>query len=251
MAYTPHLVSVQAVRKPLVQTWEGSFNFPISGGGHAIKTNPTNIEFSKTGSYGWAFWAKFDGDETVYRQIITLGTLSSNGYRIVKDYVGGRNILSFQENKNFSVDQFYYPLGFDVTQWHHIAVTWRGNSSSSVSTYCYINGRWITSKAASITWSGAVAATTPLTIGYDWADHTIGGKINDIGFFNNLLYPDDVFNIMYKRAFYGATSRWLCETNIETIVDSIGSNHLTKYNAAGYSTENQSWSRTRKFVTRS
>lgn len=242
MAYTPQLVRIASYSRPLKQTWNGSFNFPISGGGHAEKNSPTNITFSKTGSYAWSFWIKFDVDEDVYRQIILLGSLNSNGYRIVKDRVGGLNTIGIQEvSSSFSVDRWYYPTGFDITQWHHILITWVGNSSSSVSTYCYINGIWTTTKANSITWANAVASTGKLTFGYDFSDHTIGGNINDIAFYNRIVYPNEVFDIMQRRSFTNPVGLWRCEDGA-TIVDSTSNtNNLTYYNGADFQDVDQSY----------
>lgn len=243
MTYTPQLVSVSAMRKPLGQTWTGSLNIPIVGGTHGQKDNPTGISFSKTGSYGWAFWVKFDADDDVYRQIIMFGTLGTNGYRIVKDQVSTRNVICFQEaSANYTADKWYYPQGFDITRWHHIAITWRGTSSTAVSTSCYINGIWTTSKSNSITWANAVATSTPLIVGYDWADHTIGGNINDIGFYNQVLTADNVYDIMHRRGFGGAVGWWKCEDGSgTTLTDSIAGNNLTLYNSAAFQEENQSW----------
>ncbi len=247
MAYSPPLVSTPSFRKPTSKTWAGSYMFPISGGGHAQINNPTNISFSKTGSYAWAFWIKFDADDDVYRQIITLGSLSTDGYRIVKDRVSGRNVICLQDVDAFTADRWYYPLGFDITKWHHITITWKGNSSSSVSTSCYINGRQMTTKSSSITWASAVATSTPLIFGYDWADHTIGGNINDIVYFDRQIYPSEIFDLMNKRSFTVPVGYWPCDSDQGlNIIDSIEQNNLTAYSGTIFQSTNQSYTGTRQ-----
>lgn len=251
MTYTPQLISMRVVNKPCTKAFGGSVALPISGGGLASKSGPTGISFSKTGSYGWSFWIKFDADDNVYKQVILLGTLGTSGYRIVKDQAAGRNVICLQEvTTNYTVDRWYYPRGFDVTKWHHIVITWVGNSASSVTSYCFINGLQITSKNSSITWSNAVAHTGTVYLGYEWADHTLGGSICDVGFFTKLLYPDDVYRIMYRRVFEDAVSRWKCDDLTgNKLADSIGVNIMTMYNTAALQTNNPGWSYTRTRVT--
>lgn len=246
MTYTPELVLAEKYERPSYQVWTGSLYLPIAGGGYAKNSLPLGISFSKTGSYSWSFWIKFNLNDLVYKQIIKLGTVGSNGYRIVRDVTDGRNLICLQEMSTYSAERWYYPVGFDVTQWHNIVITWVGNSNSSVTAYCYINGIQIISKYSSITWSNAVQASGPLYFGDEWSDHTIDGHINEIAFYNKLIYPNDVFDSMYRRIFTNPIARWNCEVNlgkkiVEDEVGLDGSNDMSLFSNYSFDLENQSW----------
>lgn len=241
MAYTPELVYVGNYKKNRFKTWSGSVYMSIANGGYGKISTPNNITFSKTGSYGWFFWVKFDTDDSVYRQIIKLGTPGENGYRIVKDKSGGNNVISLQEmSSSYTSDSWRYPSGFDVTSWHNVCITWKGNSATSVSSNCFINGVQINTKSSSITWANAIDTSSPLYIGDEWADHTIGGYINDIAFFQKKHTGNSVFKLINTDSFAGAVSVYRCfDLSGSELSDRTELNNMPIYGGAELGIVNQ------------
>lgn len=241
MGYVPTLVKNKYYRKPKHMVWPGSLLLPESAGGHGQSSGQP--AFNKLSPAGWMFNVKFANDDSRVNNIIRIGTNGSDGYKIVKEKRIGQNVITFQEIKAYSAAVRYYPRDFDVTQFHHVTVTWVPASASSVTIYIYINGILLTRVNANITWSNAVNNDSPTIIfGSDYFAETLSGHINDIAYFNQRIYPDDIFMAKNHRIFRNASHLWECgERQGDVLYDSIGDKHLTLYNSAELTDINQGW----------
>lgn len=244
MAYIPELVKLQNYRKLRKQTWLGSLLLPGNNTGLARIFNPSNMGFSKTKSYTIAYNAWFETQDSRVHTLVRLGTNSKDGYRIVKSINAGRNTINFQELKSFSTTSWIIPANIDITKPHSYVVTWRGNSTSSVTMLLYIDGIEIRTRASSINWSLAVGTDSPsvFTIGTENNTENAYCNINDVVYSEEFSYPDDIFLIKNRRKYKKAKHLWKLDENGGTrAIDSIGQNHLTLSGLAKFRFENQSY----------
>lgn len=216
----------------------GSLQLTNTGdGAFGRKTNAT-ITFDRTRAYTWSFFLKLAQDDTRFQQLILHGSLGSRGYRINKNYVGGRHCLELQEVKNYTARRLYYPKKINPYEDHHIQISWQWNGATGIWYRFYINGIELSETDSALTWSNFVntISTDKLEIGYDWNQQTLNGYIHHIRYYEGVMLQNNDAYIGRKQQLSRIgrrfiAGRWDAQDGGGSILhDSERGNDLTLYN---------------------
>lgn len=244
--FTPTLAEIGVARLPIHKEFLGSYFLPGNDGGYAQRTVSVSMDFDKTRPFAWMGWVRFRDDDTRVHTILSLGTIGTNGYRIVKTKSGSTHRIGFQETSSlFTTELFALPnRAPGIRQFNHWAFNIVPTSATAVTIQFFWNGRPV-SRIAGITWANAVnIASGVLRFGAEYSVENFLGWQSDVVYYNRAITINDVLGHMLHRRHGDAVSRWLMDERIgSNLNDVIGPNVMTINGQSQFSIVNQTKNR--------